>query len=218
MRQPLSRILVPVLNAKDGEILESIKDLLLAEVNVKELEIISPNSGVFVKKVRPNFKALGPKVGRHMKVVKTFVESMDAAAIDLFETKGMLSFEDQGQVITIDLGDCEIVTEDIPGMLVATNDGLTVALDAELTEELRNEGLARELVNRLQSLRKSSGLDVVDRINVILSANEAFASRLESFIPYVADEVLAHDIFFGETTENETDVEGQLIYISISRI
>ena len=218
VRQPLSRILVPVLNAKDGEILESIKDLLLAEVNVKELEIISPNSGVFVKKVRPNFKALGPKVGRHMKVVKTFVESMDAAAIDLFETKGMLSFEDQGQVITIDLGDCEIVTEDIPGMLVATNDGLTVALDAELTEELRNEGLARELVNRLQSLRKSSGLDVVDRINVILSANEAFASRLESFIPYVADEVLAHDIFFGETTENETDVEGQLIYISISRI
>ena len=185
VRQPLSRILVPVLNAKDGEILESIKDLLLAEVNVKELEIISPNSGVFVKKVRPNFKALGPKVGRHMKVVKTFVESMDAAAIDLFETKGMLSFEDQGQVITIDLGDCEIVTEDIPGMLVATNDGLTVALDAELTEELRNEGLARELVNRLQSLRKSSGLDVVDRINVILSANEAFASRLESFIPYV---------------------------------
>ena len=218
VRQPLSRILVPVLNAKDGEILESIKDLLLAEVNVKELEIISPNSGVFVKKVRPNFKALGPKVGRHMKVVKNFVESMDAAAIDLFETKGMLSFEDQGQVITIDLGDCEIVTEDIPGMLVATNDGLTVALDAELTEELRNEGLARELVNRLQSLRKSSGLDVVDRINVTLSANEAFASRLESFIPYVADEVLAHDILFGETTENETDIEGQIIYISISRI
>jgi isoleucyl-tRNA synthetase len=218
VRQPLSRILVPVLNAKDGEILESIKDLLLAEVNVKELEIISQNSGVFVKKVRPNFKALGPKVGRHMKVVKSFVESMDAAAIDLFETKGMLSFEDQGQVITIDLGDCEIVTEDIPGMLVATNDGLTVALDAELTEELMNEGLARELVNRLQSLRKSSGLDVVDRINVTLSANEAFASRLESFIPYVADEVLAHDIFFGETTENETDIEGQIIYISISRI
>ena len=218
VRQPLSRILVPVLNAKDGEILESIKDLLLAEVNVKELEIISPNSGVFVKKVRPNFKALGPKVGRHMKVVKNFVESMDAAAIDLFETKGMLSFEDQGQVITIDLGDCEIVTEDIPGMLVATNDGLTVALDAELTEELKNEGLARELVNRLQSLRKSSGLDVVDRINVTLSVNEAFASRLESFIPYVADEVLAHDILFGETAENETDVEGQIIYISISRI
>ena len=218
VRQPLSRILVPVLNARDGEILESIKELLLAEVNVKELEIISPNSGVFVKKVRPNFKALGPKVGRHMKVVKAFLESMDAAAIDLFETYGEISFEDQGQRITIDLVDCEIVTEDIPGMLVATSDGLTVALDAELTEKLRNEGLARELVNRLQSLRKSSGLDVVDRINVILSANETFASRLASFLSYVGDEVLAHDISFGETTENETDVEGNIIYISISRI
>ena len=218
VRQPLSRILVPVLNARDGEILESIKELLLAEVNVKELEIISPNSGVFVKKVRPNFKALGPKVGRHMKVVKAFLESMDAAAIDLFETHGEISFEDQGQRITIDLVDCEIVTEDIPGMLVATSDGLTVALDAELTEKLRNEGLARELVNRLQSLSKSSGLDVVDRINVILSANETFASRLASFLSYVGDEVLAHDISFGETTENETDVEGNIIYISISRI
>ena len=218
VRQPLSRILVPVLNARDGEILESIKELLLAEVNVKELEIISPNSGVFVKKVRPNFKALGPKVGRHMKVVKAFLESMDGAAIDLFETHGEITFEDQGQRITIDLVDCEIVTEDIPGMLVATSDGLTVALDAELTEKLRNEGLARELVNRLQSLRKSSGLDVVDRINVILSANETFASRLASFLSYVGDEVLAHDISFGETTENETDVEGNIIYISISRI
>ena len=218
VRQPLSRILVPVLNARDGEILESIKELLLAEVNVKKLEIISPNSGVFVKKVRPNFKALGPKVGRHMKVVKAFVESMDGAAIDLFETNGEITFEDQGQRITIDLADCEIVTEDIPGMLVATSDGLTVALDAELTEELRNEGLARELVNRLQSLRKSSGLDVVDRIKVILSANETFATRLASFLPYVGDEVLADDISFGETTENETDVEGNIIYISISRI
>lgn len=218
VRQPLSRILVPVLNARDGEILESIKELLLAEVNVKKLEIISPNSGVFVKKVRPNFKALGPKVGRHMKVVKAFVESMDGAAIDLFETHGEITFEDQGQRITIDLADCEIVTEDIPGMLVATSDGLTVALDAELTEELRNEGLARELVNRLQSLRKSSGLDVVDRIKVILSANETFATRLASFLPYVGDEVLADDISFGETTENETDVEGNIIYISISRI
>ena len=218
VRQPLSRILVPVLNARDGEILESIKELLLAEVNVKKLEIISPNSGVFVKKVRPNFKALGPKVGRHMKVVKAFVESMDGAAIDLFETNGEITFEDQGQRITIDLADCEIVTEDIPGMLVATSDGLTVALDAELTEELRNEGLARELVNRLQSLRKSSGLDVVDRIKVILSANETFATRLASFLPYVGDEVLADDISFGETTENETDVEGNTIYISISRI
>ena len=218
VRQPLSRILVPVLNARDGEILESIKELLLAEVNVKKLEIISPNSGVFVKKVRPNFKALGPKVGSHMKVVKAFVESMDGAAIDLFETNEEITFEDQGQRITIDLVDCEIVTEDIPGMLVATSDGLTVALDAELTEELRNEGLARELVNRLQSLRKSSGLDVVDRIKVILSANETFATRLASFLPYVGDEVLADDISFGETTENETDVEGNIIYISISRI
>ena len=98
-----------------------------------------------------------------MKAVKAFIEGMESTAIDAFEASGEVSFEDQGQTVTISIEDCEVVTEDIPGMLVATGDGLTVALDAELTEALKNEGLARELVNRLQNLRKSSGLDVVDR-------------------------------------------------------
>ena len=139
VRQPLARVLVPALNHDDTVVLKSIQDLLLAEVNVKSLEIIAPDAGVFVKKVRPNFKALGPKVGRHMKAVKVFIEGMKPSAIDDFESKGEISFEDQGQMITIDIADCEVVTEDIPGMLVATGDGLTVALDAELTDELRNE-------------------------------------------------------------------------------
>ena len=218
VRQPLARVLVPALNHDDTVVLKSIQDLLLAEVNVKSLEIIAPDAGVFVKKVRPNFKALGPKVGRHMKAVKVFIEGMQPSAIDDFESRGEISFEDQGQMVTIDIADCEVVTEDIPGMLVATGDGLTVALDAELTDDLRNEGLARELVNRLQNLRKSSGLDVVDRISVTIYCEKNFTSNLESFVPYIKDEVLADQILWGKTDENETEVEGHKICISISKI
>jgi isoleucyl-tRNA synthetase len=217
VRQPLARVLVPALNQQDAEVLESIQNILLAEVNVKALEIIAPDAGVFVKKVKPNFKALGPKVGRHMKAVKAFIEGMESTAIDAFEASGEVSFEDQGQTVTISIEDCEVVTEDIPGMLVATGDGLTVALDAELTEALKNEGLARELVNRLQNLRKSSGLDVVDRIDVTIQAEDAFASSLASFEEYVKDEVLADAIHWGTTTENSTEVEGHEICISISK-
>ena len=136
----------------------------------------------------------------------------------ILKSKGTISFEDQGQLLTIDIADCEVVTEDIPGMLVATGDGLTVALDAELTEELRNEGLARELVNRLQNLRKSSGLDVMDRISVTIQSEETFSSNLENFETYIKDEVLADSILWSETSENETEVEGYNIYISISKI
>ena len=218
VRQPLARVLVPALNQQDAEVLESIQNILLAEVNVKALEIIAPDAGVFVKKVKPNFKALGPKVGRHMKAVKAFIEGMESAAIDAFETSGEVSFEDQGQTVTISIEDCEVVTEDIPGMLVATGDGLTVALDAELTEALKNEGLARELVNRLQNLRKSSGLDVVDRISITIQAGDEFKSNLTNFENYVKEEVLADDIIWGNTDENTTDVEGHEICISISKI
>ena len=172
----------------------------------------------FLSKKQPNFKALGPKVGRHMKAVKAFIEGLQPCAIDEFESNGAISFEDKGQLVTIDIDDCEIVTEDIPGMLVANSDGLTVALDAELTDELRNEGLARELVNRLQNLRKSSGLDVVDRISVTIYCEKNFTSNLESFVPYIKDEVLADQILWGKTDENETEVEGHKICISISKI
>ena len=215
VRQPLSRVLVPAMNSKDAELLESIRDILLAEVNIKALEVISPDAGVFVKKVKPNFKALGPKVGRHMKAVKAFVEAMDATAIERFEAAGSLTFEDQGQQVSIELIDCEVMTEDIPGMLVATGDGLTVALDATLTEDLKNEGLARELVNRVQNLRKSSGLEVVDRIDIEIVANERFQNALKSFEAYVNEEVLSDSISYVSTAENDMEVEGHEISVSI---
>jgi len=218
VRQPLARILVPALSAEDAAVLESIQDILLAEVNVKALEVIAPDAGVFVKKVRPNFKALGPKVGRHMKAVKAFVTDMDPAAIDAFEAAGTVSFEDAGATVTIEIVDCEVVTEDIPGMLVATGDGLTVALDAELNDALRSEGLARELVNRLQNLRKSSGLEVTDRINITISASDEFQQALSGFEAYVKDEVLSDRLDFGATEEHSTDVEGHEICISITKI
>jgi len=217
VRQPLARILVPALSADDTAVLESIKDILLAEVNVKALEVIAPDAGIFVKKVRPNFKALGPKVGRHMKAVKAFVTAMDSAAIDAFESNGTVSFEDQGATVTIEITDCEVVTEDIPGMLVATGDGLTVALDAALTDELRSEGLARELVNRLQNLRKSSGLEVTDRIDITIAAPEEFQQALSGFEGYVKDEVLADQLSYANTEEHPTEVEGYEICISIHK-
>ncbi len=215
VRQPLARVLVPALNSGDADLLESIREILLAEVNVKALEVIAPDAGVFVKKVKPNFKALGPKVGRHMKAVKAFVEGMESAAIEEFEAAGSLTFEDQGLPVTISIEDCEVVTEDIPGMLVATGDGLTVALDAEMTHALRNEGLARELVNRVQNLRKSSGLEVVDRINIQIVASEVFQSALAEFIDYVNAEVLADSISYVESAEHAMDVEGYQISVSI---
>jgi len=215
VRQPLARVLVPALNDSDAALLESIREILLAEVNVKALEVIAPDAGVFVKKVKPNFKALGPKVGRHMKAVKAFVEGMDGGTIDEFEAAGSVTFEDQGLPVTISVEDCEVVTEDIPGMLVATGDGLTVALDAEMTDALRNEGLARELVNRLQNLRKSSGLEVVDRIDIQIVASEVFQSALAAFVDYVNAEVLADSISYVDSAENIMDVEGHEISVSI---
>jgi isoleucyl-tRNA synthetase len=215
VRQPLARVLVPALNEGDRELLESIQSILLAEVNVKALEVITPDAGVFVKKVKPNFKALGPKVGRHMKAVKTYFQAMDSAAVDAFENRGFVEFEDQGQTVRVDLIDAEVVTEDIPGMLVATSDGLTVALDATLTDALRNEGLAREMVNRLQNLRKSSGLDVVDRIDVQIAGSDSFELGITPFIAYIKDEVLADAITFGNNAGETVEIEGEKINVSI---
>ena len=215
VRQPLARVLVPALNEGDKELLESIQSILLAEVNVKALEVITPDAGIFVKKVKPNFKALGPKVGRHMKAVKTYFQAMDSAAVDGFENRGFVEFEDQGQTVRVDLIDAEVVTEDIPGMLVATSDGLTVALDATLTDALRNEGLAREMVNRLQNLRKSSGLDVIDRIDVHIAASEALELGITPFIAYIKDEVLAASITFGSNAGESIEIEGEKINVSI---
>jgi len=215
VRQPLARVLVPALNEGDRELLESIQSILLAEVNVKALEVITPDAGVFVKKVKPNFKALGPKVGRHMKAVKTYFQAMDSAAVDAFENRGFVEFEDQGQTVRVDLIDAEVVTEDIPGMLVATSDGLTVALDATLTDTLRNEGLAREMVNRLQNLRKSSGLDVVDRIDVQIEGSDSLELGITPFIAYIKDEVLADTISFDSNTGETVEIEGEKINVSI---
>jgi isoleucyl-tRNA synthetase len=215
VRQPLSRVLIPSLNADDREILESIGDILLSEVNIKTMEIIDPDAGVFVKKVRPNFKALGPKVGKHMKAVKAFVESMDGPAIDAFEQQGFVSFEDGGEEVRIDLVDCEIITEDIPGMAVASGDGLTVALDTELTDELRQEGMAREFVNRIQNLRKSSGLEVTDRIILTVQADTEMGAALAAFDEYIKGEVLADAIDLGTTSENSMEVEGHEICVSL---
>jgi isoleucyl-tRNA synthetase len=150
-----------------------------------------------------------------MKAVKAFFDSMETPAIDALESSGAVTFESEGESVTVELVDVEVVTEDIPGMLVATGDGLTVALDATLTEELKNEGLARELVNRIQNLRKQSGFEVTDRIALHIHASDEFQKALRSYENYVKDEVLADCVEFDEKGENVLEVEGFEISVSI---
>ena len=217
VRQPLAKIMVPSLNSAFAERLASIEEILLAEVNVKSLEVIRPDAGVFVKKVKPNFKALGPKVGRHMKAVKAFFEAMDNAQIDAFEQSGSVSFEDAGTTVTVELADAEVVTEDIPGMLVANAGGMTVALDATLTPELEQEGMARELVNRIQNLRKATGLEVTDRIHIKLQGDADVVEAAINNVSYIAAEVLADSLEACDNAGEEMDLDGRKIQIEINK-
>ena len=152
-----------------------------------------------------------------MKAVKSFMDGLTAADIDAFEQTGAIRLEDQGETVVVEREDVEIVTEDIPGMLVASSEGLTVALDAELTDALRNEGLARELVNRLQNLRKQSGLAVTDRIALTIEANEQFAQQIAPFEPYICGEVLADSIEFGAAAGEELDLDGVKVSVSLHK-
>lgn len=189
VRQPLSRILVLTSDPEAISAIGHVRSLILTEVNVKELEIISGSSrGVVVKKIKPNFKALGPVFGKKMKEVASFLTSLDQDDIERFEKNGVLSFE--GEEITIDR--VEVISEDVPGWLVLNDNNLTVALDETITPELKREGYARELINRIQNLRKSSGFEVSDKIKVSLSSTSSLLDEtLKAFREYIAEQVQA---------------------------
>jgi isoleucyl-tRNA synthetase len=192
VRQPLQRILVPILNDTTKEQVGLVEDLICAEINVKHIEFLDDESGVLVKSVKPNFKRLGQQYGARLKAVGARIQQMTAAEISKLEKEGSLAVEVEGQPLTLMPDDVEIRTDDLPGWLVATDGPLTVALDVTLTDELKQEGLARELVNRLQNLRKDSGLEVQDKIRVTLADQQPeLTAAVAAFGDYIRTETQA---------------------------
>ena len=194
VRQPLQKMMVPVLNDKVKSQIEAVKDLILSEVNVKELEFMTSDSGILVKKVKPNFKTLGPKFGQQMKAISQAISQFTSEDISTIEQEESYPLNIEGSEIQIDLSDVVITTEDIPGWVVTSMNGNTVALDISLSDNLISEGLAREVINRVQNLRKDLGFEVTDRIEITLSAEEKLANAINNNLNYICSETLADEI------------------------
>ena len=194
VRQPLQKMMVPVLNDKVKSQIEAVKDLILSEVNVKELEFMTSDSGILVKKVKPNFKTLGPKFGQQMKAISQAISQFTSEDISTIEQEESYPLNIEGSEIQIDLSDVVITTEDIPGWVVTSMNGNTVALDISLSDNLISEGLAREVINRVQNLRKDLGFEVTDRIEITLSAVDKLANAINNNLNYICSETLADEI------------------------
>ncbi len=191
VRQPLNKIMVPVSSPEMQQQLKDVENLILSEVNVKTIEYLSDDAGILVKKIKPNFKTLGPRYGKLMKQISVVVARFSQEDIRKLEQHGALSIIIENTAVDLFPADVEITTEDIPGWSVTTQNKLTVALDMTLTPELMHEGLARELVNRVQNLRKDLGFDVTDHIVLEVQAEGDFKQALEQFNDYICAETLA---------------------------
>jgi isoleucyl-tRNA synthetase len=196
VRQPLQKIMVPALSADFAKNIQHISELILSEVNVKELELLEEGNGMLVKSIKPNFKTIGPKYGKQMKSIAVLVAGFTQDDIASIESTNAWKGEIDGTEINLDGGDFEIIAQDIPGWLVSSENGITVALDITLTEELRQEGIARELINRVQNLRKDSGLEVTDKINLFVECSSELQNAIQKNGEYVCNEVLANNIQF----------------------
>lgn len=220
VRQPLSRILLPVLNEKFITQIDQVKDLILSEVNVKNLEYITDTSGLISKKIKANFKTLGKRLGKDMKAAADLIATFSQDQIRSLEKTNSLILEIKESNYPITLEDVEISSEDLPGWFVANDGSLTVALDTELNDDLRAEGIAREIVNRVQNLRKSSDLQVTDRIHLYLEHTETILPALNLFSDYIKNEVLADDIKLKPLTGvDKTElVEGLAVGIGLEKV
>jgi len=207
VRQPLHTLLVSAVDEHQRAAVEAVQDIILNEVNVKELKFADAGSNILVKKVKPDFKKLGPRYGKVMKALAAAIQAMTQEEIATFERDGSFIFPIEGNACTVLTDDVEIISEDIPGWLVANEGRLTIALDITVTDELRREGLARELVNRLQNLRKSSGLEITDHIRVTLAPAEEMEGVLETYGDYIRRQVLADAITSTERSADMTDLE-----------
>jgi isoleucyl-tRNA synthetase len=194
VRQPLARIIVPVLNQRFREQFEAIKNIVLTEVNVKEVEFITDASGIIKKKIKPNFKTLGPKFGKLMKQIAEAINQFGQSEISELERKGEFEIQAGVEKVTITLEDVEIHTEDIPGWTVASEGQLTVALDINVTEELKEEGFAREFINKIQNIRKESNFEVTDRITLTIVKGEEFNKAILNYKDYICAQTLANQL------------------------
>ena len=204
VRQPLQKILIPTLSETEKAEILAVANLIKHEVNVKEIEFIDDASGILVKQIKPNFRTLGPKFGKQMKDIAAVINDFTQQDIQAFERQGTKEITLAGQTLTLDLTDVEITSQDIEGWLVASSStGLVVALDATITDELRAEGIARELVNRIQNIRKDTGLEVTDRIRVLLQQQDTLEQAVRANETYIKEETLANEILFADTLQGE---------------
>ena len=221
VRQPLARIMVPVPDKYFREKFEAVKDLILAEVNVKEVEYIDDTASILVKKIKPNFKTLGPRYGKLMKDISIAIGTLTPQEIVAFENTGNHQVTVSGQFIVLTSEDVEIVSEDIPGWQVANDGKLTVALDVTVSEELRNEGIAREFVNRIQNIRKDSGYDVTDKIIVVIEDHEFVREAVKKHAAYIGSQTLATVVKLTESfTDNnvrEVEIDEVIVKVKVTR-
>ncbi|MEQ8238017.1 MAG: isoleucine--tRNA ligase [Cyclobacteriaceae bacterium] len=218
VRQPLQKILIPILKEADKQLILNVEELILSEINVKEIEYVGEDSGVLVKKIKPNFRKLGQHFGAKMKMLTPIINGMSQDEIKQLEKEGTYEIDLDGDKVSLTLEDVEITSEDIPGWLVATEDGLTVALDVTLTDDLKKEGLSRDLVNRIQNLRKDDGLEVQDKINVKVSATEAIVSAaIADYKSYIQKETQAVALEYVNELNGgtELDIDGVIVKLSI---
>ena len=210
VRQPLQKIMVPILDDKFKRQLEEVEDLILSETNVKELEYLTDTTGVLVKSIKPNFKTLGPKYGKIMKQIAAVVNQFGADEITELESNGSKNLTIEGQDVVLELTDVEISTEDIPGWLVQSEGGITVALDIVLSDDLKEEGMAREFVNRIQNLRKESGLEVTDKIHIRILKHNEINQAINNNKNYICSETLAGQLDLVEELEQNEGVSVDL--------
>ena len=222
VRQPLTKIVVPVLDEAMAAQIAAVQQLVLGEVNVKELELIRETTGVITKHIKPNFKTLGPRYGKYMKQIAALTASFTQEQIAQIERGELTGLEIDGERISVTAADFEITSEDMPGWLVASEGKLTVALDISVTDELRAEGVARELINRIQNIRKDADFAVTDKIRIEIEAKELVAPALERYAEYIAAQTLAVSITGSAAPEgaivSDSDIDGEAIRIAVSRI
>jgi isoleucyl-tRNA synthetase len=223
VRQPLSKIMVPVTSKSFRDKFEAVSPLILSEVNVKEVEFIKDTSDVLIKRIKPDFKTLGPKYGRLMKDIAAAIGNLSQKDIAAFEAAGQYNISAGNEDITLGIDDVEIISEDIPGWLVASEGKITIALDVNITEELRQEGIAREFINRIQNMRKDSGFDVTDKINIFIRKHDAVNSSINNYNNYISTQTLAKSITLVDSIDVKKakliDLEDDIsTYVSISKI
>jgi isoleucyl-tRNA synthetase len=206
VRQPLQRVMIPVLDEQQKQEILAVAELIKSEVNVKELQLIDDASGILVKQVKPNFKVLGPRFGKDMKLIANEINNFTSEEISTIEREGKIDVGINGKMITLGAEDVEITSQDIEGWLVANSGNITVALDITISDELKQEGIARELVNRIQNVRKESGFEVTDKINVTLQKDGIVEGAVQNNIDYIKNETLTANLDLAETVNNGTEI------------